>query len=132
MQQNLPKTAQNSQNLLKSAQRQNFEIPPKFEILVFSKIKIYTCRGDAKACFNWSDFQSKNFLCLFYCQKMAFVCEFQHTPFSNDFFSQCSTPLVGMRFWRHVRNSLRNKNMERFIPFFWPSKLCYPLKVQGK
>jgi hypothetical protein len=35
MQQNLPKTAQNCQNLLKFAQRQNFEIPPKIEILVF-------------------------------------------------------------------------------------------------
>jgi hypothetical protein len=39
MQQNLPKTAQNCQNLLKSAQRQNFEIPPKIEILVFFKTK---------------------------------------------------------------------------------------------
>jgi hypothetical protein len=39
MQQNLPKTAQNCQNLLKSAQRQNFEIPPKIEILMFFKNK---------------------------------------------------------------------------------------------
>jgi hypothetical protein len=35
MQQILPKTAQNYQSLPKSAQRQNFEIPPKIEILVF-------------------------------------------------------------------------------------------------
>jgi hypothetical protein len=35
MQQNLPKFAQNCQNLPKSTQRQNFEIPPKIEILVF-------------------------------------------------------------------------------------------------
>jgi hypothetical protein len=35
----------------------------------------------------------------------------------NDFFSQCSTPLVGMRFWGHVPNSLRNKNMEKHIPY---------------
>jgi hypothetical protein len=39
MQQNLPKSAQNSQNLPKFAQRQNFEIPPKIEILVFFKNK---------------------------------------------------------------------------------------------
>jgi hypothetical protein len=39
MQENLPKTAQNCQNLLKSAQRKTFEIPPKIEILVFLKNK---------------------------------------------------------------------------------------------
>ena len=68
---------------------------------------------------------------------MAFVCEFQHTPLQkNDFFSQCSTPLVGMRFWGHVSNSFRNKNMEKYILhlllkwFFWPSKHCYPLRAQ--
>jgi hypothetical protein len=32
-------SAQNCQNLPKTAQRQNFEIPPKIEILVFFKIK---------------------------------------------------------------------------------------------
>jgi hypothetical protein len=57
------------------------------------------------------------FICYFYCQKTAFVCEFQHTPYGKWFFSQCSTHLVGMRFWGHVRNSLRNKNMERHIPY---------------
>jgi hypothetical protein len=35
MQQILPKTTQNCPLLPKSAQRQNFEIPPKIEILVF-------------------------------------------------------------------------------------------------
>jgi hypothetical protein len=39
MQQNLPKTAQNCQILLKSAQRQFFEIPPKIENLAFFKNK---------------------------------------------------------------------------------------------
>jgi hypothetical protein len=39
MQQNLPKTAQNCQNLSKSAQKQNFEIPPKIEILLFFENK---------------------------------------------------------------------------------------------
>jgi hypothetical protein len=41
MQQILPKTAQNCPNLPKSALRQNFEIPPKIEILVFFKNKNY-------------------------------------------------------------------------------------------
>jgi hypothetical protein len=36
---NVGKTAQNCQNLLKYAKRWNFEIPPKIEILVFSKNK---------------------------------------------------------------------------------------------
>jgi hypothetical protein len=39
MQQILSKTAQNCQNLQKSAQQRNFEIPPKIEILVFFKNK---------------------------------------------------------------------------------------------
>jgi hypothetical protein len=26
-------------------------------------------------------------------------------------------PLVGMRFWGHVPNSLRNKDMERHMPY---------------
>jgi hypothetical protein len=37
MQQILPNFAQNCPNLPKFAQRQNFEIPPKIEILVFLK-----------------------------------------------------------------------------------------------
>jgi hypothetical protein len=39
MQQNLLKTAQNYQNLPKYAQKQNFEISPKIEILMFVKNK---------------------------------------------------------------------------------------------
>jgi hypothetical protein len=27
------------------------------------------------------------YICLFYCQKMAFVCEFQHTPLRKMIFS---------------------------------------------
>jgi hypothetical protein len=39
-QQNLPKFAQHFPKLPKSVPRQNFEIPPKIEILVFLKNKI--------------------------------------------------------------------------------------------
>jgi hypothetical protein len=61
MQQILPKTAQNYQNLPKSAQRQNFKIPPKIEILVLFKNNNSMYRGGNRACFHRSDFQSKNF-----------------------------------------------------------------------
>jgi hypothetical protein len=58
MQQILPKTAQ---NLPKSAQRRNFEIPPKIEILAFFKKKKSMYKGGTRACFHCLDFQSKNF-----------------------------------------------------------------------
>jgi hypothetical protein len=32
-----------------------------------------------------------------YCQKMTFICEFQHTPLWKLMISQGSTPRVGMR-----------------------------------
>jgi hypothetical protein len=43
-----------------------------------------------------------------------------------------------MRFRGHVPDSLRNKNMERHIPYlllkmvFWPLKLWCPLRVHGE
>jgi hypothetical protein len=55
-------------------------------------------------------------ICYFDCQKTAFVCEFQHTPLPKMIFFSMFHPLVGMRFWGHVPNSLKNKNMERHIP----------------
>jgi hypothetical protein len=39
--------AQNCQNLPKFAQRQNFEIPPKIEILVFLQNKKFLCIEEA-------------------------------------------------------------------------------------
>jgi hypothetical protein len=45
----------------KTAQRQNFEIPPKIEILVLKKIRTSIYRGRIRACFHRLDFQSKNF-----------------------------------------------------------------------
>jgi hypothetical protein len=45
------------------------------------------CRGGTRACFYHSDFQSKNFsYAIFLGQKMAFVCEFQHTPLRKMIF----------------------------------------------
>jgi hypothetical protein len=78
------------------------------------------------------------FICLFYCQT-PFVCEFQHTPLWKYFFSKCSTPLVDMRFCKHVPNSLKNKNMERQIPYLLKKMvfltfktLLSPLGTRGK
>jgi hypothetical protein len=69
----LPKTAK---KLAKSAQRRNFEIPPKIEILVSLKTKNCTYRGGTRACFHRSDFQSKNFpYAIFIVKKQT-----QHTP----------------------------------------------------
>jgi hypothetical protein len=47
-----------------SAQRQNFEMPPKIKILVFS-----TCRGGTSVYFLCLDFQSKNFSYAFFIVK---------------------------------------------------------------
>jgi hypothetical protein len=55
------------------------------------------------------------FICYFYCQKMAFVCEFQHTPlWKLMIFSRF---LKGKRFCEHVPNSPKNKNLKRLIPY---------------
>jgi hypothetical protein len=56
----------------------------------------------------------------------------------QQFSSQYSTPLVDMRFCRHVPNSLKNKNMEMYIPHLFkkmvsrPSKLGCPTWAHGK
>jgi hypothetical protein len=105
-------------NLQKFAQRRNFEIPPKIEILVFSKIIICTCREGTRACFHRLYFQSKNFIYVFFIvKKWPLHVNFSIPPCGKWFFLQCSAPLVGMRFWGYVPNSLRNKNMERLIPY---------------
>jgi hypothetical protein len=66
---NAANSAQNCQNLQKSAQQRNFEIPPKIKILVFFTKKIFTCRGGTRACFHHLGFQSKNFLYVFFIVK---------------------------------------------------------------
>jgi hypothetical protein len=57
-------------------------------------------RGGTRACFHHSDFQSKNFYLPFYCQKIAFVCEFQHIPlrkmiFFSMFHISCRYEILG-------------------------------------
>ena len=75
------------------------------------------------------------FICYFYCQTTAFVCEFQHTPSHKIFFLQPSTTLVNMRFCTHVPNSTRNKNMKSgYIQkwFFGLQNTALPLGHSGK
>jgi hypothetical protein len=81
------------------------------------------------------------FIYLFYCQNIAFVCEFQHTPCRKSFFSQYSTFLVDMRLCKHLPNSLRNKSMEhlpnllrnksmeRHIPYLLKKMVFEPSKL---
>jgi hypothetical protein len=73
--------AQNRQNLPKSAQRRNFEVPTKIEILEFFKKKNCTCRGCTRACFHRLDFQSKSFLyVLFIVKKRPLYVNFSISP----------------------------------------------------
>jgi hypothetical protein len=90
----------------------------KLRFQYFPKIKISMYRGGNRACFHYSDFQSKNFLyAIFIVKKWPLYVNFSIPLGGKWFFSQCSTPLVGMRFWGHVPNSLRNKNIEKLIPY---------------
>jgi hypothetical protein len=66
------------------------------------------------------------FICLFYCQKMAFVCEFQHTPLRKMNLGDMYLTHLETRIWRGSFHIYFKKW------FFWPSKLCCPLKVQWK
>jgi hypothetical protein len=115
MQQNLPKSAK---IYPKTISLRNFEMPPKIEILVCFKKKKSTCRGSTRVYFHRLDFQYNSFLYFFFIFRYRPLnVNFSIPPCKKWFFSQCSTPLVGMRFWGHVPNSLRNKNMERHIPY---------------
>jgi hypothetical protein len=55
----------------------NFEIPPKAEILVFFKKNQCIKEAPEHVLIIWI-FNRRVSHILFYCQKMAFVCEFQH------------------------------------------------------
>jgi hypothetical protein len=112
---------QNCQNLPKSAQRQlawrTLKCHQKLRFSCFSKIRISMCRRSIEYMFTIWIFNAIIFLMFFYCQRRPLYVNFNISPWGKWFFSQCSTPLVGMRFWGHVTNSLRNKNIERHIPY---------------
>jgi hypothetical protein len=88
------------------------------------------CRGGTRTCFHHLDFQSKNFsYAIFIVEKQPMYVNFSiplkiFVNFSKVcgkyFFSQCSTPLVDVRFCTHVRNSTRNKNVKSSKPYLSP------------
>ena len=84
---NAVKSAQNCQNLPKSVQRWNFEIPPKIKILVFFKNLKEMCRRGTRACFHHLEFQSNNFSYAIFIVKNGLCMWISAYPVAeNDFF----------------------------------------------
>jgi hypothetical protein len=110
----LPKSAKTCPNL---SNDKTFKFHQKLRFQCFSKIKISIYRGGTRTWFCWFSMQ-EFFICYFSC--------------GNWWFSQGSTPCVGVRFCGHVPNSPRNKNLKRLIPYllekvvFWTPKDCCP------
>jgi hypothetical protein len=116
-----------------------------FSVFQKNKIKNCTCRGGIRAYFYHLDFQSKNFsYAIFIVKKRALYVNFSIPPCGNLWFSQGSTPCVGMRFcgheilwaWDFVNMYLTNPGTRIWSPsihtyskkwFFWPPKpRCTP------
>jgi hypothetical protein len=74
------------------------------------------------------------FVCLFYCPKTAFVCEFQHTPFWKIIFSSMfHTSYVWVWdfvniYLTHLETRIKCRTIHAYLKklFFGPSKLCCP------
>jgi hypothetical protein len=69
------------------------------------------------------------FICYFYCQKMAFVCEFQHTPLRKIIFLATLHNFGKYEILPHVPNSTRNKNMKSGKPYLSPKMVCLAPKT---
>ena len=140
----LPKTAKTA-ICPKLPKDKTLKFHQKSRFYFFSKIKISMYRAGTRACFHRLDFQSKNFsyaICIV--KNRPLYVNFSIPPCGNWWFSQGSTPLVGMRFCGHVPNSPRNKNLNlkhthlggtsKFTQksgFFGPQKTAVPL-LQGQ
>jgi hypothetical protein len=76
-------------------------MPPKIEILMFlNNIKILCVEESLEYVFTIWIFNTIISCMFFYCQKMAFVCEFQHTPlwkmiFFSMFYTSCGYEILG-------------------------------------
>jgi hypothetical protein len=129
-----------------TAQRKNEDIElmwrRKFtrirDFLFFLK-NISPCRRSMKPCFHRSDFQSNFFsYAIFILKKRPLYVNFSIPPCGNWWFSQGSTPPVGMRFCGHVPNSPRNKNPKRHTQYllekvvFLDPKILLYLLGRGK
>jgi hypothetical protein len=122
----LPKVANPKSKLWNTTKNQDFSVSQKLKFLRVEEAleHVYTVRK----------FNLRIFHMLFLLSKMAFVCELQHIPCGNLWFSQGSTPQVGMRFCGNVPNSPRNKNLKRLISYLLdkvvvlnPKRLLSPL-----
>ena len=110
MQQFLPKTVQNCLKI------KLWNSTNKSRFYFFSKIKICVYREGTRACFHHLDFQSKNVsYAIFIVKKRPLYVNFSIPPCGSWWYSQGSTPLMGMIFCGHVPNSPRNKNLKRHI-----------------
>jgi hypothetical protein len=96
----------------KTISLRNFEIPPKFEvIIIFWKRKVLVQRRRIKACAHHLNFQCNSFWYAFsIVKKCPLDVNFSIIPCGKSFFSQCSTPLAGVRFSRQIINSPTKKN----------------------
>ena len=78
------------------------------------------------------------FVCYFFGKKMAFVCEFQHTPLWKLMNSQGSTPHVDMKFLdmylTHLRIRIQRGSFHIYLKkwFFWIPKDCCSIWTRAK
>jgi hypothetical protein len=78
------------------------------------------------------------FICYFYCQKKAFVCEFQHTPLRKMIFFSMFHTSFGYEILRTCTELTQKQEYGEAHSistlkkwFFWPSKLCCRLSRRG-
>jgi hypothetical protein len=74
------------------------------------------------------------FICYFYCQKTAFVCEFQHTPLRKMIFFSMFHTSCGDMYLTYLETRIWRGTFHIYFKkwFFWPSKLYCSLWGQGK
>jgi hypothetical protein len=89
--------------------------------------------------FHHSDFQSKNFsYAIFIVKKWPLYVNFSIPPCGNWWFSQGSTPRVGMRFvdmyLTHLKTRIRRGSFHIYFKkwFFWTPKECWPPQTRAK
>jgi hypothetical protein len=131
MQQILSKSAQNCPKpiLWNTTKNRNFSFFQKNKILCIEEALEHVSTV-------WI-FNSRIFHMLFF-KKQPLYMNFSIPPCGNWWFSQGSTPCVGMRFCGHLPNSPRNKNQKGIFHFylrkwfFWTPKDCCLLLAWAK
>jgi hypothetical protein len=78
-------------------------------------------------------------ICYYYCQKMAFVCEFQHTPlrkmiFFSMFHTSCGYEILGILYLTHLETRYGEAHSISTLKngFFGLQNLVVPLGRWGK